>query len=53
MCGICGIAILAGSKKIVKNETLKRMTDVLIYRGPDCDGYYISSDYKTGLGFGA
>lgn len=42
MCGICGFT---GERETV---TLTRMTDALIHRGPDEDGYY--GDGKVNLG---
>lgn len=45
MCGICGIA---SQKSIAIDLTrLNRMNDALIHRGPDSDGFYLSS--KIGL----
>lgn len=39
MCGICGFTNFNPSK-IVKNDILRKMTERLIHRGPDRDGYY-------------
>src|SRR3990167_2284333 len=46
MCGITGILNFNGS--VVDKLLLRRMTDVLSYRGPDGEGYYI--DKNVGLG---
>lgn len=45
------MVIRANAPDIVKPETLKRMSDTLIHRGPDRDGFYLSPDQKVGLGF--
>lgn len=39
MCGICGIVRLKDSFEI-RQETLQRMNDVIIHRGPDDEGFY-------------
>jgi len=41
MCGISGVA--ARTEKGVDKATLQRMTDAMAHRGPDDQGYYISS----------
>jgi asparagine synthase (glutamine-hydrolysing) len=41
MCGICGIYNF-GNGKPVDSTVLNKMTDVLIHRGPDDEGFYIS-----------
>ncbi len=46
MCGICGIYNLDG--RPVDKDLLKRMNNTLVHRGPDDEGYYLSS--KVGLG---
>lgn len=48
MCGICGIAPfdMTGS---VDPARLKRMTDVMAHRGPDCGGFH--REPGIGLGF--
>ncbi len=52
MCGICGIVHLDG--RIIDPESLARMTDSLIHRGPDDEGRYLSPDGAGGAraGFG-
>jgi len=47
MCGIAG-KVLFGSGEVSRGE-LKLMADSLVHRGPDGEGYYISSDKKLGL----
>src|SRR6185369_5295437 len=44
MCGITGIF----SHELVKTEVIKKMTDALIHRGPDTDGYYCSRNVALG-----
>ncbi|MCK4417010.1 MAG: asparagine synthase (glutamine-hydrolyzing) [Candidatus Latescibacteria bacterium] len=46
MCGICGIYNLDG--RPVDKGLLQRMNNTLVHRGPDDEGYYLSS--KVGLG---
>lgn len=48
MCGICG-QYNFGDHKPVQLDTIKRMTGVLVHRGPDDDGYFL--DGPIGLGF--
>ena len=47
MCGITGIFHYNNNQKI-DPAVLRKMTDILIHRGPDDDGYYIEG--KIGLG---
>jgi len=47
MCGIVGILNLK-EKRAIDKQLLKKMADVINYRGPDAEGYYID-DY-CGLG---
>ncbi len=46
MCGICGVLSLRGEQP--NTDTLKRMTNTIIHRGPDDDGILI--DGPCGLG---
>jgi asparagine synthase (glutamine-hydrolysing) len=48
MCGICGQFNFA-QKEPVEPETIRRMTQTMVHRGPDDDGYLISG--PLGLGF--
>jgi asparagine synthase (glutamine-hydrolysing) len=41
MCGICGIVQLRDSFAI-RRETLQRMNDVIVHRGPDDEGFYLT-----------
>ena len=50
MCGITGIYIVNNPSEVQK-DTLIKMRDTLIHRGPDDAGLYISKDKKLGLGF--
>ena len=48
MCGIAGVLFFDGQK--VRVELLKKMTDVLVHRGPDGEGYWLSEDENIGFG---
>src|SRR5438876_157618 len=48
MCGICGQFNFA-SDEPVEPTTVRRMTDTIVHRGPDDEGYFISG--PIGLGF--
>jgi asparagine synthase (glutamine-hydrolysing) len=48
MCGIAGIYKLNNAS--VKMEELKKMTDVIIHRGPDGEGHWINESSKVGFG---
>ncbi len=43
MCGICGI-IRRHQENTVSPATLKKMTDSLIHRGPDDEGFYVNNN---------
>jgi asparagine synthase (glutamine-hydrolysing) len=47
MCGICG-QFNFGSPEPVQRRTIEAMTNTLVHRGPDDEGYYIAGP----LGFG-
>lgn len=47
MCGICGVFEF-GSQRKISPELLRRMTQTLVHRGPDDEGFYCGS----GIGFG-
>jgi asparagine synthase (glutamine-hydrolysing) len=48
MCGICGQFNFARHDP-VEPETIRRMTQTMIHRGPDDEGYFVSG--PVGLGF--
>jgi asparagine synthase (glutamine-hydrolysing) len=48
MCGICGQYNYQDTRPVVR-ETIQRMTDTMIHRGPDDEGYFIQG--PIGLGF--
>jgi asparagine synthase (glutamine-hydrolysing) len=50
MCGIAGI-IDFNQNKSINDNILKKMSDVIIHRGPDSDGQWISDDKNCGLSF--
>ncbi len=47
MCGFCGFVDTL--KKNEKKEIIKKMTDRIIHRGPDSEGYFINSDIALGF----
>jgi asparagine synthase (glutamine-hydrolysing) len=51
MCGICGVLNLSEVADGVDATTLRAMADSLRHRGPDADGYFVSTDRQVGLGF--
>ena len=48
MCGICGQFNFARNEP-VEPDTIRRMTQTMVHRGPDDEGYFISG--AVGLGF--
>ncbi len=40
MCGICGQFNYKDQKPVIR-ENIKRMTETMVHRGPDDEGYYI------------
>lgn len=48
MCGITGI--ISVNKQEVLQQRLKSMTDIISYRGPDSEGYWISENGNVGFG---
>ena len=48
MCGIAGIL----SNKSISRELLKKMTDLMISRGPDAEGFHITQSTDLHIGFG-
>jgi asparagine synthase (glutamine-hydrolysing) len=48
MCGFAGYMDLRGERR-PKDETLRRMTDTLVHRGPDSSGFF--AEGGVGLGF--
>ena len=49
---MCGIAGLVDFRYKTKPETLKKMTDVLIHRGPDDGGYFFECFEESQVGLG-
>lgn len=47
MCGICGISNFK-TKKSVYNLELKVMTDSLVHRGPDDEGFFLENEIGLG-----
>ncbi|MGH9197056.1 MAG: asparagine synthetase B family protein, partial [Acidimicrobiia bacterium] len=50
MCGIVGALVFEDSGFRVTDAYLSRMRDVMVHRGPDGAGLWISSDAQVGLG---
>lgn len=50
MCGITGIVDFSNSNSVTQ-PILKSMSDVILHRGPDSDGFWISDNKKCGLAF--
>lgn len=48
MCGICG-KMISDREASVSPRLIKAMTDTMVHRGPDDEGYYVSG--PIGLGF--
>jgi asparagine synthase (glutamine-hydrolysing) len=47
MCGICGISYSDNQKP--ERSTLEKMTEAIIHRGPDSDGFYTDSGIGLGM----
>ena len=47
MCGIAGIISL--NKSLVNTQSLKKMADTLVHRGPDDEGFFINQKATVGL----
>ncbi len=47
---MCGIAGIVSFKNAVDNIRLKKMTDIIVHRGPDGEGHWINAEGKVGLG---
>ncbi len=45
MCGICGK--LSNSPDKISEELIRKMTDVMGYRGPDDEGIFLSSKQEA------
>ncbi len=48
MCGICGLVV--GRRFQLEGGVLSSMRDVLVHRGPDDSGQWVSPDLRAGLG---
>lgn len=48
MCGIAGFVDFAGHDRVAAQRRLKRMTDSIVHRGPDGEGFYV--DDRAALG---
>jgi asparagine synthase (glutamine-hydrolysing) len=50
MCGIAGFLTLSGGSPQLLADHVKAMTDTLVYRGPDDEGFWIDADVGIALG---
>ncbi|MBV9174344.1 MAG: asparagine synthetase B, partial [Chloroflexi bacterium] len=51
MCGICGVIAFGPSAEPVDVPMLRGMTNAIVHRGPDSDGFFVADDHRVGLGF--
>ena len=51
MCGIAGIVNYSSSDSQINPKILKSMSDVIIHRGPDSEGQWVSKDFNCGFAF--
>ncbi|MFC2130173.1 asparagine synthase (glutamine-hydrolyzing) [Bacteroidota bacterium] len=51
MCGIAGIVEVSANEPQINESILKSMSDVIIHRGPDSEGQWISGDRRCGFAF--
>lgn len=51
MCGIAGIVDFSGREERINRDVLKKMSDIIIHRGPDADGQWTADDRKCGFTF--
>jgi asparagine synthase (glutamine-hydrolysing) len=51
MCGIAGIVEVSTSEPRIDYPLLKKMSDVIIHRGPDSEGQWVADDRRCGLAF--
>ena len=50
MCGIAGIVDSKGNS--IDKSLLKAMCDTMAHRGPDDEGYHVSSNSSSSIGLG-
>jgi len=46
---MCGIAGIIGREYREKNKVVEKMTDMMIHRGPDDEGFYCDNDVALGM----
>ncbi len=51
MCGIAGVVDYNENNTTVSDNVVRKMADVIVHRGPDSDGFWLSGDRKCGLAF--
>lgn len=49
MCGIAGQIALAGGT-VVRLDDVRRMTDAMVHRGPDDEGFFMDAAHRMALG---
>lgn len=49
MCGICGVAGARLDEPPISAQALEAMTDAIIHRGPDEDGYHLAPGVALGM----
>ena len=49
MCGICGVYSFGQDSPPIDEEYIQTMRDLIVHRGPDDAGTYLSPDGKVGL----
>lgn len=51
MCGIAGFIEFSAAEPSVSEQILRKMSDVIIHRGPDDEGHWISPNRRAGFAF--
>ncbi|OGU60690.1 MAG: asparagine synthase (glutamine-hydrolyzing) [Ignavibacteria bacterium GWF2_33_9] len=51
MCGIAGIVKTKSNNYQIEKSLLKQMSDVIVHRGPDSDGQWLSKSGNAGFSF--
>ena len=51
MCGIAGVIETSSANSTISLDLLKSMSDVIVHRGPDSDGQWVSENRHCGLSF--
>ena len=51
MCGIAGVVKYSQTENKINNDVLKRMSDVIVHRGPDDEGQWMNDERTCGFSF--